>query len=38
MRALIERFGAVVSSKALVASAWPDGDATAVNLRVTLAG
>jgi DNA-binding response OmpR family regulator len=34
MRTLIERFGAVVSREALVASAWPKGNATEVNLRV----
>jgi DNA-binding winged helix-turn-helix (wHTH) protein len=34
MRAFIERFGAVVSRDTLMASAWPDGDATASNSRV----
>ena len=34
MRTLIERFGAVVGREALVASGWPDGDATVGNLRV----
>ena len=34
MRVLIERFGAVVSPEALLASAWPEGKATAGNLRV----
>ena len=37
MRALIERFGAVAGREALVASVWPDGDATAGNLRVMVA-
>ena len=36
MRALIERFGAVVSPEALLASMWPEGRATAGNLRVVV--
>jgi DNA-binding response OmpR family regulator len=34
MRIFIERFGAVANRDALIASAWPDGEATAGNLRV----
>ena len=37
MRMLIERFGSVVSREALVASVWPDRDASAGNLRVMVA-
>jgi DNA-binding response OmpR family regulator len=37
MRLLIERFGAVASREALVASVWPDRGATAGNLRVMVA-
>lgn len=36
MRALIERFGTVVSPEALLASAWPEGKGTASNLRVVV--
>ena len=37
MRILIERFGAVASREALVASVWPDRNASAGNLRVMVA-
>ena len=37
VRMLIEGFGAVASREAMVASVWPDRDATAGNLRVMVA-
>lgn len=35
-RAMVERFGAVVSREALVAVAWPEAEATDNNLDVTI--